>query len=147
MILEGKHTFTATRTLVWEVLTNPRHLANAIPGCQSFEEIEPGKFDATVEIGISAVKGTYSGTAEIVDPVPPERCRLIGEGSGKPGFIKGEALIELFEQGESTVLSYRGEGQVGGLIAGAGQRMIIGIGKMLVGQFFKQLQNEIETLQ
>jgi carbon monoxide dehydrogenase subunit G len=37
--------------------------------------------------------------------------------------------------------------QVGGLIAGIGQRMIGGIAKMMVGQFFKKMEKELKSQQ
>ena len=146
MKLEGTYKFKAAQEKVWEVLTHPRHLEKAIPGCEKLEEIEPGKYDATLKIGIAAVKGTYKGKAEIADLQPPEKYRLVIEGSGSPGFVKGEALIELSQQDQYTIVSYQGEGQVGGLIAGVGQRLISGIAKMMLGQFFKQIGKELKAL-
>jgi len=145
MKLEGTYKFNFPQAKVWEVLTDPRHLEKAIPGCETLEELEPGRYDATLKIGIAAVKGTYKGMAQVVDPQPPERYRLIVEGGGNPGFVKGEALIELSHQNQTTIVSYQGEGQVGGLIAGVGQRLISGIAKMMVGQFFKQIGQELKA--
>ncbi len=146
MKLEGTYTYNAAQENVWEVLTNPKYLAKAIPGCEKLEEIAPGKYDATLKIGIAAVKGTYKGMAEVADPQPPQKFRLVVEGGGSPGFVKGEALIELSHQNQSTIVSYQGEGQVGGLIAGVGQRLISGIAKMMLGQFFKQVGKELKSL-
>ncbi len=145
MKLEGKHTFQATQDRVWDLLTNPRHLEKALPGCEKLEEKEPGKYDALLKIGIAAVKGTYDGKVEIADPVPPKQYRLIGEGSGNPGFVKGEAFIELTQQDQNTLVSYKGDVQVGGLIAGVGQRLIGGIAKMMLGQFFKNMEKELKS--
>jgi hypothetical protein len=146
MKLQGTYKFKASQEKVWEVLTNPRHLEKAIPGCEKLEEIEPGKYDATLKIGIAGIKGTYKGMAEVADPQPPHKYRLIVEGGGSPGFVKGEALIELSHQNQSTTVSCQGEGQVGGLIAGVGQRLISGIAKMMLGQFFKQIGKELKAL-
>ena len=146
MKLEGTYKYNATQEKVWEVLTNPRHLEKAIPGCEKLEEIAPGKYDATLKIGIATVKGTYKGIAEVADSHPPQKYRLIVECSGSPGFVKGEALIELSHQNQQTIVSYKGEGQVGGLIAGVGQRLISGIAKMMAGKFFKQIDNELKSL-
>jgi carbon monoxide dehydrogenase subunit G len=146
MKLEGTYKFNADQEKVWEVLTDPRHLEKAIPGCEKLEEIAPGKYDATLKIGIAAVKGTYKGMAEVADPQPPEKYRLVVEGGGTPGFVKGEAVIELSQQNQRTIVSYKGEGQVGGLIAGVGQRLISGIAKMMLGQFFKQIGKELKAL-
>ena len=49
------------------------------------------------------------------------RHRLAVQGTGKPGFVKGEATIELVEQNETTIVTLKGQGQVGGLIARVGQ--------------------------
>ena len=146
MKLQGTYKFKASQEKVWEVLTNPRHLEKAIPGCEKLEEIEPGIYDVTLKIGIAGIKGTYKGMAEVADPQPPQKYRLIVEGSGSPGFVKGEALIELSHQNQSTIVSCQGEGQVGGLIAGVGQRLISGIAKMMLGQFFKQICKELKAL-
>ena len=146
MKLEGTYKFNAAQEKVWEVLTNPRHLDAGLVGCEKLDEIEPGKYDATLKIGIAAIKGTYKGMAEVADPQPPEKYRLVVEGGGNPGFVKGEALIELSQQNERTIVSYQGEGQVGGLIAGVGQRLISGIAKMMLGQFFKQIGKELKSL-
>jgi len=143
MKIEGKHVFKAPVQRVWEHLTDPRHLEKALPGCERLDEKEPGKYDATLKIGIAAIKGTYHGKVEVADPDPPKRYRLRGEGSGSPGFVKGEALIELSEQGDRTTVSYEGEMQVGGLIAGIGQRMMGGIAKMMLGQFFKNIEKDL----
>ena len=145
MKLEGKHTFQAPQERVWELLTNRMNLEKALPGCQKLEEREPGKFDALLNIGIAAVKGTYTGKVEVADPEPPRRYRLIGEGSGSTGFVTGEAIIELDQQGQSTVVSYEAEMQVGGLIAGVGQRMLGGVTKMMLAQFFKNMEQELDS--
>jgi len=145
MKIEGKHKFQASQEQIWDLFMDQRHLEKALPGCEKMEEREPGKYDVLLKIGIAAVKGTYRGKIEVVDPEPPKRYRLIGEGSGSPGFVKGEAIIELSQQDQDTIVSYQGEMQVGGLIAGIGQRMIGGIAKMMAGQFFKKMEKELKS--
>ncbi len=147
MKIEGKHRFQASQEQIWDLFMDQRHLEKALPGCEKMEEREPGKYDVLLKIGIAAVKGTYRGKMEVVDPEPPKRYRLIGEGSGSPGFVKGEAVIELSQQDRDTIVSYQGEMQVGGLIAGIGQRMIGGIAKMMAGQFFKKMEKELKSQQ
>lgn len=145
MKLEGKYTYKASQQQVWDLFNNPEHLKKAIPGCQKLEEREPGKYEALSKIGIAAVKGTYSGKFEVLDAEPPNRYRLIGEGSGTPGFVKGEGLMEFSQEGENTVVTYRGEVQVGGLIAGVGQRLIGGIAKMMIKEFFRKMKKGLQS--
>ncbi len=145
MKLEGKYTYKASQQQVWDLFNNPEHLKKAIPGCQKLEEREPGKYDALSKIGIAAVKGTYSGKFEVLDAEPPNRYRLIGEGSGSPGFVKGEGLMEFSQEGENTVVTYSGEVQVGGLIAGVGQRLVGGIAKMMIKEFFRKMKKGLKS--
>ncbi len=143
MKLEGKYTYKAPQKQVWDLFNDPRHLERAIPGCQKLEERDPGIYDCLMKIGIAAVKGTYRGKFEVLEPQPPNRYRLNGEGSGTPGFVKGDGTIEFFQVGESTTITYTMEVQVGGLIAGVGQRLISGIAKMMIKEFFKKMEKEL----
>jgi hypothetical protein len=61
------------------------------------------------------------------------------EGSGGPGFIRGETHISLSDSGSGTKVSYTADMQVGGLIAGVGQRMLGGVSKMMADQFFTKM--------
>lgn len=144
MKLEGSFKFEESQAQVWEAVTNPRHLEKAIPGCASLKEYEPNKYDVLLKIAIPAVKGSYTLKFEMADAQPPQQCRLIGEGSGGPGFVKGETTIKLTVEDDGTVLNYAGDVQVGGLIAGIGQRMIGGIAKMMAKQFFKNIGKEMK---
>ncbi len=145
MKIEGTYTFQAKQERVWEVLNNPEYLQKALPGCEKLEEKEPGKFDLYLKIGIAAVKGSYKGKMEIADPEPPQRVRLIGEGRGLPGYVKGEARVALSSQGNDTKISYEGDVQVGGLLAGIGQRMIGGVAKMMLEHFFKNVEKVLQS--
>lgn len=145
MKLEGTHTFKAPQEKLWAYFNDRTHLEKALPGCEKLEETEPRKYDMHLKVGIAAVKGSYQGKVEVADPEPPVRFRLRGEGSGSPGFVKGEALIELSPKNDGTMVRYSGEVEVGGLIAGVGQRLLGGIAKMLLGQFFKKMEQEIKA--
>ncbi len=144
MKIEGTYTFQAPQQRVWEVLNNPAYLQQALPGCEKLEETEPGKYDLYLKIGIAAVKGKYKGKMEIADPQPPNKVRLVGEGKGLPGYVKGEAIVSLTTEGEGTQLAYDGDVQVGGLLAGVGQRMIGGVAKMMLEHFFKNVEKVLQ---
>src|SRR5205814_1387000 len=110
-----------------------------LPGCEKLEPNADGSFSGQIKVGIAALKGTYSGRIQIVDPVPPERYRLNMEGQGNTGFIKGEALVTLTDSGGGTIINYSGDAQVGGLVASVGQRLIQSAAKQNLKQFFDGL--------
>ncbi len=143
MRLQGRYEFKAPREAVWRVLLDREALAKGMPGCQRLDEVGPDAYEATLRVGVASVKGVYTGRITITDTVPPERYRMIIEGSGAQGFLKGEGAITLVEADGRTVLTYDGEAQVGGLLAGIGQRMLGGVSKLLVRLFFHGMAKQL----
>lgn len=141
MKFEGKYTFKAPREKVWQVLLDPKILAQCMPGCEELKEIGPDQYEANVKVGVAAVKGTYKAKISIKDKQPPSHYVLSGQGSGGPGFMQGDMAIDLEQEGGETLLKYSTDAKVGGLIAGVGQRMIGGIAKMMIDQFFKKMES------
>ena len=144
MTLDGSHHFKAPRDRVWALFTDPAVLARATPGCERLDPIGPDEFAATLSVGVAAVKGTYQGKLSIVDKTPPDGYTLRVEGSGRPGFVKGEGRLTLTEEGDGTLVSIKAEAQVGGLIAAVGQRLVGAAGRMLMSQFFSALEAELD---
>jgi len=145
MRLEGTNTLAAPVEAVWKMVNDPEALRRCTPGLKELNEVSPDTYEATLEIGIAAVKGTYAGTLAITEKQAPRHYRILLNGSGAAGFMKGEGTIDLEADpgGQSTVLRWTGDIQIGGLIAGVGQRMLGGVGKMLIGQFFKCLEGRL----
>lgn len=141
--MQGTYTLDAPREKVWSFLMEPEMIARVMPGCERLEEVSPDTYEATLKLGIAAVKGTYNGEVQLLDKSPPNHYRMIIDGSGTPGFVKGEAAIDLQEEDGKTVLAYDADTQVGGLIANVGQRMISGVAKMLINQSLKKLNEEL----
>jgi len=115
--IEGSYTFSAPRQRVWEVLLDPKVMAQCMPGCESMNEVAPDQFEAVMKVGVASVKGTYKGKVAIKDKQPPSHYILSGQGSGGPGFMQGDVAIDLDEAGGQTVLKYSTDAKVGGLIA------------------------------
>jgi uncharacterized protein len=90
-------------------------------------------------LSIASMGGLFAGKVRITDQNPPANFRLIVEGTGKIGFMKGEGLMKLEPNGETTAVNYEGDVQVGGTIAAVGQRLIDSTSKMLIKKFFDKL--------
>jgi carbon monoxide dehydrogenase subunit G len=139
MKIEGAYDVPAPRSKVWEAFLNPEQLRQAIPGCEALEPLGNDEFKATLKIGIAAVKGTFDGRVRITDQDPPTSYRLHAEGSGGPGFVRADTLITFSDIPGGTRVTYSADVQVGGLIAGVGQRMLGGVSKMMADQFFSRM--------
>ena len=143
MRLEGTTTLPASVETVWKTINDPEALRGCTPGLTELKETSPDTYRATLTIGIAAVKGTYAGTLAITDKRAPTHYKISLDGSGGAGFMRGEGTVDLEAQGDGTLLKWVGDLQVGGLIAGVGQRMLGGVGRMLIGQFFKCLEQRL----
>ncbi|HEV7664877.1 MAG TPA: carbon monoxide dehydrogenase subunit G [Chloroflexota bacterium] len=146
MKVEGVYTFPAPPQQVWELLLSPDSLRACIPGVESLTETSPEHWDAVMKVGVAAIKGTYKGKVAIVEKDPPNNYTLQIEGSGGPGFVKGSAKIILEPDGDATRVRVEGDGQVGGMLAGVGQRMLPGVAKMLMNQFFECLIGKLTAV-
>jgi carbon monoxide dehydrogenase subunit G len=143
--LEGSHLLEAARERVYQALVTPEVLQRCIPGCERLEKTGENTFAATIKAGVGSIKGLFNGTARLEDLREPEHLRLVVDGKGAPGFLKGSGDLDLEQAGSGTKVSYSAEVQVGGTIASVGQRMIQGTAKMMATQFFTSLEAEAAT--
>jgi len=143
MKIEGTYQIHATRERVFNAIIDPSVLQRCIPGCESLEKIGEDEYAATMKAGVGPVKGTFKGNVHLHDLSPPGHYKLVVSGKGGPGFVKGTAIFDLEQVDASTMIRYSGEMQVGGIIAGVGQRMIEAAAKMMAGKFFAALESEL----
>ena len=146
MKIEGSHQLNAPRERVYQCLTDPEVLQRCIPGCERLEKTGENTYAATIRTGIGSIKGVFGGNVRLEDMRPPEHYRIVVDGKGAPGFLKGSGDFELEAPSpETTLIKYSGDLQVGGTIASVGQRMIQGTAKMMAAQFFTALEAEAKT--
>ena len=145
MKIEGTHELRAPRERVYAALLDPEVLARCIPGCEKLEATGEHAYATTLRTGVGAIKGVFTGSVRLEDMRPPEHYRIVVEGKGQPGFLKGAGDLDLTEAAGVTTIKYAGDVQVGGTIAGVGQRMIQGAAKMLAAQFFTALEAEAQA--
>ena len=145
MKLEGTHQLEAARERVYQSLVNPEVLQRCIPGCERLERTGENTFAATIRTGVGSIKGVFEGKVQLENLREPEHFRIVVEGKGAPGFLKGSGDLDLAQEENTTKVTYSGDVQVGGTIASVGQRMIQGAAKMMATQFFTCLGAEAET--
>ncbi len=136
---------SANRERVWQALVDPEVLKRCIPGCERLEKSGDNAYAATIRAGVGSIKGIFNGNVRLEDMRPPEYYRIVVDGKGAPGFLKGSGDLDLAEQDGTTAIKYVGEIQVGGTIAGVGQRLLQGTAKMMATQFFTALEAEAKT--
>lgn len=146
MKIEGTHQLSAPRDRVYQLLVDPAVLQRCIPGCERLEQTAENIYSATIRAGVGPIKGVFTGTVRLEEMRPPEHYRIVVEGKGAPGFLKGSGNLNLEAEGDGTLIRYTGDLQLGGTIASVGQRMIQGTAKMMASQFFTALEAEAQTV-
>ncbi len=128
---------------VWNLLLDPSVLSRLLPGVEKFDSVGPDRYEVVVKLGVGAVRGTYNGKVEIAEQKPPSSYRLRGEGKGAPGWAKGDVLFSLIPENGGTRVNAKADAQIGGAIAGVGQRMIEGVAKSMAREFFAAVEREL----
>ena len=143
MKIEGAQKVHALRERVYAALTDPKILQKCIPGCESLEQTADNIYAAVLKAGVGAIKGKFKGEVRLEEMRPSEHYRIVVEGKGTVGFAKGSADFDLTDADGVTLITYSGELQIGGTIAGVGQRMIEAAAKMMAARFFAALEAEV----
>lgn len=145
MDIFGSYTFDVSADRVWDLLMDPAALSACIPGCTRFEPDGADQYAVTLTVALAAITGTYNGTVTLTDKVLHTSYRLVMEGQGRAGFVKGSSVISLRPVGASTAVDVSGAVHTGGPIARVGQRLIGGVARMMLDRFFACLKAKLEA--
>jgi carbon monoxide dehydrogenase subunit G len=149
--LSGSFTLPLSPERTYELLRDPMVLARSMPGTEHLEAIGDNEYAMRMKMALASVCGLFDGKVRIADQNPPISFRLIVEGAGKIGFMKGDGCLTLgapTSDGAAapgptgTTVAFDGDVQVGGTIANVGQRLIEMTAKMLIKRFFERISKE-----
>jgi carbon monoxide dehydrogenase subunit G len=144
--IQGEHRFAAPRQEVWKALLDPDVLSRTVPGSQGLERTGENQFKGNLKIKVGPVQGSFQGavTLENLDPARGYTLKL--EGRGAPGFVNGTGAIQLEDDPSGgTLLRYDVDAQVGGRIAGVGQRLLESSAKVITRQALEALDAQIQA--
>lgn len=142
----GSETIQTDVETLWRALNDPVVLTRCIPGCKAMTETAPDAYKVDMQLRVAAVGGSFEGEIALSDKQPPSTCRITVSGAGTLGHGSGEAKFAITPLSEGfSLLTYQGVGEVGGLVAGVGQRILGSVSKHLIGRFFTTLRKEFEV--
>lgn len=147
MKISGTQTLGQPPEKVYDLLHDPVVLARCMPGCESLERIGEDEYAMKMKMTLASMSGLFQGKVRTADPNRPESFRLIVEGTGKIGFMKGDGVLRLAPAEAGTTVNFDGDVQVGGTIAAVGQRLLDTTARMLIKRFFERLAGETAPAQ
>ena len=140
MKLSGSYEFDTAPEKVWQILTDPEALKSCIPGCEKMDALGNNEYAATVTISMGPIRSKFDAKVTMVDLQPFESYKLIVEGNGPSGFVRGESQIKLTGSGSKTTVDVDSDSSSGGLLARVGQRMVESFARSMMDRFFTCLQ-------
>ena len=140
MKLSGSYEFDTGPEKVWQILTDPEALKSCIPGCEKMDALGNNEYAATVTISMGPIRSKFDAKVTMVDLQPFESYKLIVEGNGPSGFVRGESQIKLTGSGSKTMVDVDSDSSSGGLLARVGQRMVETFARSMMDRFFTCLQ-------
>lgn len=147
MEINYSHTFNnIPNEVVWQTIQNPEVLQKVLPGCKVFEEVGADKYHSVLGINIGPIKGEFTAEVEQVDKNEPNSYRLLVKAKGKPGEIDADALMEFKASEGNTEIICTADVTPSGLLASLGQRIMGGVAKVIIGQFFKDIEKEAKNM-
>ncbi|MDF3813765.1 MULTISPECIES: carbon monoxide dehydrogenase subunit G [Rhodopseudomonas] len=142
----GSETIQASVEALWVALNDPIVLTRCIPGCKSMTELATDNYKVDMQLRVAAVGGSFEGEIALFDKEEPKTCSIKVSGAGTLGHGSGTARFEITPEGPGvSKLTYQGVGEIGGLVAGVGQRILASVSKHLVGKFFTTLRKEFDV--
>jgi carbon monoxide dehydrogenase subunit G len=136
--ISGAYTVPVAQERAYQLLQDPAILAQCMPGADHLDKVGDNEYEMKMKMSIASIGGLFAGKVRLMDQSPPESFRLVVDGSGKIGFVKGDGALTLIPQGDSTEVKYEGEVQVGGTIASVGQRLLDTTSKLIIKKFFEK---------
>ena len=129
MELKSSYLFDAPQERVWNLLMDTPTLASCIPGCRELRDLGEDRYQGA--------------TIGIEDKNPPASYRLVMQGTGRTGFVRGTASIALSPREARTLVDVTATADVGGAVARVGQRLLEGVARMMMDRFFTCLQSKL----
>ncbi len=143
MEIEGEHRFEPAPEAVWTALFEPATLRLALPAIESLERIDEDTYELVASVEIRGFWGRFRGLARVTHVNEPDSYHLRLSGAAAEGTAMGQGTVTLSEDGESTLLRYRGDLTVHGALTRLGGSFIGGSIRMLMRQFLEGLARQL----
>jgi len=143
MKVTGSSTFSQHRQVVWDALMDFDVLGRTLPGVQRMTPVTPEKCEMDLRVLVPAITGRYTGEVGVVEKSPIDSYRLLGNASGRLGWVRGEAMFRLADENGGTRVDAEMDFATGGLLTSVGARFMEAIAKGMLRDFFQNFEQEV----
>jgi carbon monoxide dehydrogenase subunit G len=133
---------------VWNLLSDPRRVANCVPGAKITEQVDEKTYEGTITVKVGPSTTDYKGKLEIVRlDAENHEIEILGKGQDMKG--RGSASMRMtgkarsLDEGGTEVTSVS-EVNVVGMLAQMGSRVIAEVSNIIFAQFTKNFQAQLQ---
>jgi len=144
LTIDGTHSFSAPRDLIWTLLRDPAVNKAALPGGERFESQPGSSAFVTLRIAVGPLKGVYDGRVTVVEQEMPHTVNLELLGTGEGTAYSGSGRLTLTEKNGCTLLAYSGEVAVSNHLGHASPRLLQTTANALVRQYLTAIDREVQ---
>ncbi|MGA2400719.1 MAG: SRPBCC domain-containing protein [Syntrophobacteraceae bacterium] len=143
---EGETTIEAPSEKVWGYISDPRNGVEYIPKVKKLEVISETDFNATVGVIMGGIIGNFELRFQIAENTPLGHAKIKAAGRGIKSTVQFESDIDLSDTTEGkTLMKWKADVGVGGLIAGVGQRLLRMAANKMTKEIFERLKSNMES--
>jgi carbon monoxide dehydrogenase subunit G len=146
MKLEGRVEVHAPRPKVWALLTDPVLIAPCLPGVESVEKLEGGRFAAHASVRFGFINLGVVVNAEFSDLREPDEATVIASGRASGSTVDAIATMALADgPHDSTVVDWTADVTMAGMIASVGAQMLDGAFNKVIAETFDCIKARLEA--
>ena len=135
----GTVAVASTPARVWTALLDPAVLQSLIPGAETVERLNNGRYRAVLSYGVGKLRGRYTADITISDAVPGRSLVLAGQSAGPFGGGGASADVAFSAVDGGTEIGWSYAGAVTGLYAFVPATLLRAAGERFIGRFFTAL--------
>ncbi len=148
MLIESNSEIPFSPEPIWELILDIPRIAFCVPGVQSLEPGEEGKFQATLQARVGPISLTFSGTIELLEQNPDihtAKFRVHGSDRRVGGSFQTQMTVRLIAlDTEKTQLDISADTTFMGKLGEFGQPLIRRKTATTIDQFAKNLAQQLE---
>ena len=128
---------------VWDFITDPVKIGKCLPDVKSLEVESEDRSTAVIRVGVGPIRSDFKFRIEITEKQPMKHVRLKTKGMGSGSSVDLDTIIDLKEQADGCILSYKSDVRVGGIMAGLGQRLMRDTADKTIAAIFECVKKQV----
>jgi len=146
MKFEGRVEIHAPRPKVWASVTDPALIAPCLPGVQSIEKLDGGRFKAHAKVGSGFFSAKVVVDAEFTEIHEPDDATVHARGHAPGSAVDVTVKIVLTDGADgSTAMDWTADVKISGMIASVGAPQIEGAASKMVGEALDCIKATLEA--